>query len=118
MKFIDFFRKKENLVIDKEPIIALLNNQTRISYKNIYGDGESCNLSTFTREQRSTSDIKDITGIFLYDSSNTLKYIIRVESKKIVYCQEGYTKKGNYKDIKSIDKQFINELLDKIDLII
>ena len=51
-------------------------------------------------------------------NNNVFEVDCRVESKKIVYCQEGYTKKGNYKDIKSIDKQFINELLDKIDLII
>ena len=113
MKFIKFFRKKSD--IDKESVFKLLNNKTRISYNNIYGDGEACDIDTYKNEKRSTGKIEDITRIYFYEN-NELKYIIRVDSEKIVYCNPLTNRSKD--DVVSIDKTFINEILDRIKSII
>mgnify|MGYP001188998132 FL=1 len=110
MKFINPFNrnKKPTPIVDKEVILKLVDKNTvRINYKNIYGDEEACQLVDWEFEPRATHDVKDINRYYLYDGS-TCTYIIRLETKELVF----------YKDyvVVKIDKEFIQQIKDKLDL--
>ena len=107
----NIFKVKDVPFLDKESVLGLANKDTaRISYTNVYGDEEACQLVDWSFEPRSTGNTRDITRYYLYDNT-ILKYIIRIESRRLVYY--------NLSDdnvIASMDKEFLNQVTSQLGL--
>jgi len=113
MKFFTNPFKSKSEPIVEESIMKLVDKDTvRISYRNIYGDEESCQLKDWSKEPRSTGITEDIIRLYLYDNDN-LKYVIRTESSKLVFWRLDISDKN---DVVSIDKSFIDKILNQLEL--
>lgn len=65
------------LILDPEDLL--------VNFINIHGDEEACRLNEYKNVKRSTGDFKDLTRLYIYDGSNDLHSIIRIEYAELVY---------------------------------
>lgn len=108
-RFFNFFRKeKEKNERYLNHIHELIANKCglRVSYKNIYGDEESCDLGDFHKDRapRCTGDTKDILRIYI-NVDNVDYYVVRRYDNQI--------RLPNFKTIE-VTKEDINDILNKI----
>ena len=84
-------------------IFKLLNDDVRVSYTNIYGDGESCAWEDWDKQVRSTNNIKDITHIIVYDDKEPI--FVRIAALEVRVVE------GNADKVTSISKDDVAKML-------